>query len=66
VINWTFYECTNPVVAADIPGYFIVYEELAPPGTLAQSATLTNYQHIYGRMWWPEVVYLPLALRNAK
>jgi hypothetical protein len=64
VINWLFYECTNPAVAADIPGYLIVYEELAPPGILADSTNLTTYQHIYGRMWWPETVYLPLVLRN--
>jgi len=63
VINWTFYECQNPAVAADIPGYLIVYEELVPSGSLADSAHLTTYQHIYGRMWWPEVVYLPLVCR---
>jgi hypothetical protein len=55
----------NPAVAAGNPGYLIVYEELAPPGALVQSATLTSYQHIYGRMWWPETVYLPLVLRNS-
>jgi hypothetical protein len=67
VANWLFYECTNPAVAADSPGYLIVYEELPPPGALvqSQSATLTNYQHIYGRMWWPEAMYLPLVLRNS-
>jgi len=54
VINWTFYECKNPAVAADIPGYLIVYEEKAP----------LNKFDIYGRMWWPEAVYLPLILRN--
>ena len=64
VINWLFYECRNPAVAADIPGYLIVYEELVPPGPLADSANLTTYQHIYGRMWWPEAVYLPLVLKN--
>ncbi len=54
VANWTFIECTSPAVAADIPGYLIVYEEINPPAK----------QHIYGRMWWPEVVYLPLVVRN--
>jgi hypothetical protein len=54
VANWTFVECKNPAVAADIPGYLIVYEEKAPPAPY----------HIYGRMWWPEAVYLPLVLRN--
>ncbi len=64
VINWTFYECQNPAVAADIPGYLIVYEELPPPGPLTDSANLTTYRHIYGRMWWPEAAYLPIILRN--
>jgi hypothetical protein len=50
-------------VAADIPGYLIVYEELVPPGSLANSAHLTTYKHIYGRMWWPKVVYLPLVCK---
>jgi hypothetical protein len=54
VINWTFYECKNPAVAADIPGYLIVYEEKVP----------LNKFDIYGRMWWPEAVYLPLILHN--
>jgi hypothetical protein len=54
VANWTFYECKNPAVAADIPGYLIVYEEKVPP----------NKFDIYGRLWWPEAVYLPLILRN--
>jgi hypothetical protein len=64
VVNWTFYECRDPAVAADIPGYLIVYEELAPPGFRAASTNLTSYQHIYGRIWWPEAVNLPLTLRN--
>jgi hypothetical protein len=64
VINWTFYECKNPAVTAGIPGYLIVYEELVPPGTLADSANLTTSQHIYGRMWWPEAAYVPLVVRN--
>jgi hypothetical protein len=63
VMNWTFYECKNPAVAADIPGYLIVYEELVPPGALLQPASLTNYQHIYGRMFWPEVGYLPIVIK---
>jgi hypothetical protein len=63
VFNWAFYECGNPAVAADIPGYLIVYEELPPPGALATSAILANYQHIYGRAWWPEAAGLPLVLR---
>jgi hypothetical protein len=53
VANWAFVEAKNPVVAADIPGYLIVYEETNPPAK----------QHIYGRMWWPEATYLPLTLK---
>jgi len=64
VINWLFYECRNPAIAADIPGYLIVYEELPPMRSLSDSANLTSYQHIYGRMWWPEALYIPLVLRN--
>jgi hypothetical protein len=45
-----------PVVACDIPGYFIAYE--------GRAADPTDRQHIYGRVWWPEAVYLPLTLRN--
>ena len=54
VANWAFVECKNPAVACDIPGYLIVYEEKVPPNTY----------DIYGRLWWPEAVYLPLILRN--
>ena len=54
VANWAFVECKNPAVAADIPGYLIVYEEKVPPNTF----------DIYGRLWWPDAVYLPLILRN--
>ena len=53
IANWAFVEAKAPAVAADIPGYLIVYEEVNPPAK----------QHIYGRMWWPEVVYLPVILR---
>jgi hypothetical protein len=54
VAKWTFVEAKNPAVAADIPGYLIVYEEVNPPAK----------QHIYGRMWWPEAAYVPLVLHN--
>ena len=55
VANYAFWESENPAVAADVPGYLIVYE----------GDSSTTNRHIYGRMWWPEVVYLPLVLRNA-
>lgn len=49
VANFAFWENQNPAVAADIPGYLIVYEG---------DSSMTN-RHIYGRMWWPETLYLP-------
>jgi hypothetical protein len=54
---WTWWDCLAPAVAADIPGYLIAYE-----GDSTGDPTVK--QHIYGRMWWPEAVYLPLILRN--
>jgi hypothetical protein len=54
VANYVFWENERPAVAADIPGYLVVYEG---------DSSLTN-RHIYGRMWWPEAVFLPLVLRN--
>jgi len=42
------------VVAADIPGYLIVYE----------GDSSTTNRHIYGRMWWPEAGFFPLLLRH--
>jgi hypothetical protein len=62
VANWAFYECKYPAVAASRPGYLIVYEELAPGPRAA--ANLTAYQHIYGRTWVPEAVFLPLVTRK--
>ena len=54
VANYAFWENENPAVAADVPGFLIVYE--------GDSST-TNH-HIFGRMWWPEALYLPLVLRS--
>jgi hypothetical protein len=45
-----------PVVACDIPGFLIVYKNT--------SGDCTDPQHIYGRKWLPEEVYVPLALRK--
>jgi len=55
VANYAFWENESPAVAADIPGYLVVYE----------GDSSTTNRHIFGRMWWPEAVYLPLALHNA-
>ena len=55
VANYVFWENENPAVAADIPGYLIVYEG---------DSSMTN-RHIYGRMWWPEATYLPLVVRSS-
>ncbi len=57
VAAFAFWNSENPTVAAGSPGYLIAYE-----GDSAGDPTV--YRHIYGRMWWPEVVYLPLVLRN--
>lgn len=54
VANYVFWENESPAVAADIPGYLIVYEG---------DSSITN-RHIYGKIWWPEAVYLPSMLRN--
>jgi hypothetical protein len=54
VVNYAFWENENPAVAADIPGYLIVYE----------GDSSTTYRHIFGRMWWPEVLFLPRVVRN--
>ena len=54
VANYAFWENENPAVAAGFPGYLIVYEG---------DSSITN-RHIYGRMWWPEPLYLPLVLRS--
>jgi hypothetical protein len=53
VANYAFWENESPAVAADAPGYLIVYE----------GDSSTTNRHIYGRMWWPEAVYLPLLRR---
>lgn len=57
VAAWPWWDCMTPAVAADIPGYLIAYEGDSTSDPLIK-------QHIYGRMWWPEAVYLPLILRN--
>jgi hypothetical protein len=57
VAAWTWWDCMTPAVAADIPGYLIAYEGDSTSDPMVK-------QHIYGRMWWPELVSLPLVLRN--
>jgi len=54
VANYAFWENENPAVAADVPAYLIVYE----------GDSSTTNRHIYGRMWWPEAVYLPLMIHD--
>jgi hypothetical protein len=51
-----FWNNENPTVAAGSAGYLIAYEGDA-------TGDPTVYRHIYGRIWWPEAVYLPLVLR---
>jgi hypothetical protein len=57
VAAWTWWDCMTPAVAAGAPGYLIAYE-----GDSTSDPTVK--QHIYGRMWRPEAIYLPLVLRN--
>jgi hypothetical protein len=45
----------DPLVVAGRPGFLVVY-----------SNTLNNKNHIFGRMWWPQAVYLPLVTRGAQ
>ena len=42
----------EPGVACDVPGCLIAYAKESP----------SAYYHIYGRLYWPEAVYLPLVL----
>jgi len=56
VASGGFGDNKNPAVANDIPGYLIAYEW--------KSWTPGSDSDIYGRLWWPEVVYLPLILRQ--
>ena len=51
-----FGDNTNPAVAADIPGYLVTYEW--------QSWTPGSDSDIYGRRWVPDVVFLPVVVRN--
>jgi hypothetical protein len=44
----------SPVAACDIPGFLVAY---------AKVSGWTPY-HIYGRIWVPYAVYLPLVVRN--
>jgi len=54
VAGGAFWEYGNPAVAWGKPAPLIVYE--------ADSAT--THRHIYGRMWAPNAVYLPLVVRH--
>jgi hypothetical protein len=54
-----FWDNNNPAVAAGNPSFLIAYE-----GDAAGDPTV--YRHIYGRLWWPESVYVPLVVRKYK
>jgi hypothetical protein len=45
----------NPAVALDSPGYLVAYDW--------KSWTPGSDSEIYGRLWWPERIYLPILLR---
>jgi hypothetical protein len=50
VANYAFWENENPALS-DNPG-LIVYE----------GDSATTYRHIYGQIWWPENMFLPMIL----
>jgi hypothetical protein len=56
VTGAAFWEMEVPAVAKGAPEYLIVYEgdSIGDP---------TIYRHIYGRMWTPEMMFLPGILR---
>ncbi len=51
-----FWDNNNPVVAASRSGYLFAYE-----GDSAGDPTVKR--QVYGRLWWPEVVYVPFVAR---
>lgn len=53
VANYAFWENEDPAAAAGSSGYLIAYEG---------DSAVTN-RHIFGRVWWPEALYLPLVFR---
>ena len=57
ITPWATWDCRTPAVATDGIGRLIVYagKDLLDPG---------GKRHIYGRMWWPEVVFVPLVLKG--
>lgn len=57
IANYAYWHNQSPAVAADLPGYFVVYEGEGPDPAAER--------HIYGRMWWPEAMFLPVTLRTA-
>jgi hypothetical protein len=57
IADFGFWNSESPAVAAGAPSFLIVYEGDSQSDPMV-------YRHIYGRMWWPEAVYLPLILRN--
>jgi len=61
--NALFWEYKSPVVAAGSGNYLFAYELKKPPAIAPDQASLTTYQHIYGRTWWPEAIFLPLVVR---
>jgi hypothetical protein len=52
-----FWDNEKPAVAVGAPGYLFTYEGIS----------LVDFQpprHIYGVLWWPSVINLPLILRQ--
>ena len=53
VANYAFWDNGSPAIASGFPGYLIVYEG---------DSSMTN-RHIFGRIWVPNAIYLPIILR---
>jgi len=53
---FSFWDAEKPAVASGSPRYFIVYEG-------DSQGDPTVYRHIYGRLWTPNVVFLPFTRR---
>lgn len=57
VASAAFWKNEKPALAIGGPGHLIVYE-----GDSAADPTVPR--EIYGRMWWPDALFLPLILKQ--
>ena len=57
VASYGFWDSEKPVVACGSPGFLFAYE-----GDSASDPAVKR--HIYGRVWWPNALYLPFIMKN--